>query len=115
MTMQNDLQIEPKYILFDAMLAVNELLWASKTSPMELNLLKLTKDLQSLYLALDIFQSLVYCSNSDGLAGNIAIKSYEERVSPLLTIVLSQVVDVERFKAHGVSIAQLQAVKTLMH
>ena len=107
--------IEPKYLLFDAMLAVNELLWVIHVSPTDLILFKLSKDLDSLYLALDIFQTLVYSNNSGALLSNSVIKAYHKNVAPLLNDVLTQVVEIGRFKPHSISIAQLKSVEAMMH
>ena len=100
--------IASKYLIFDTMLAVNELHWIASLPSNDFNLFTLTKNLEFLYYELDKFQSLVYTSNSYGL------NATKEKIVLLLAQILPQIDKLDLFISYHNAKEQLKVIETFI-
>ena len=99
-----------KYLLFDAILAVEELSWVNRTLNSSISP-KIEKSLEKLFFSLDKFQTLVYSKNNN-LEDASVRQFFKTHVEPSLLLVLA---DADLFKTSYVALENIRAVKRVFN
>jgi len=100
-------QDEAKYLIFDAMLAAQELSWASRLPSLVVEMIELDRELTEFYFSLDSFQNLVYTSYVNKNGQSAVIESFHKDILPRLKRIQDQLKTHEK-KFRNYSIAQRQ-------
>jgi len=99
-------QIDAEYLIFDAMLAVQELSWASRLPSLVIDLVELDRDLTEFYYLLDTFKGLVYNCYVSNNTPDKAIVAFNKLAPKLESI--QEKLKIHEKKFRNFSIAQRQ-------
>jgi hypothetical protein len=101
-------QTEAKYLLFDAMLAVQELSWASRLPSVVVEMISVDRDLTEFYNSLDKFKDLVYTSSVNKNTQELAIQAFNKEIAPQLKVIEDRLkTHKHRFRNYSVAQRQL--------